>query len=71
MTERQNTGVTLTAVDLFSGCGGMSLGFQKAGFDVLAAFDFWAPAVEVYRKNFTDDSEIVTAANELRRRKYN
>ena len=27
--------------------------------------------IEVYRKNFTDDSEIVTAANELRRRKYN
>lgn len=52
MTERQNIGVTFTAVDLFSGCGGMSLGFQKAGFDVLAAFDFWAPAVEVYRKNF-------------------
>ena len=26
-------------VDLFSGCGGMSLGFENAGFDVVAAFD--------------------------------
>ncbi|MBQ2766262.1 MAG: sugar phosphate isomerase/epimerase [Clostridia bacterium] len=26
--------------------------------------------LEVYRKNFTNDSEIVTAANELRRRNY-
>lgn len=42
----------MTAVDLFSGCGGMSLGFERAGFDVLAAFDNWTPAIEVYRKNF-------------------
>lgn len=40
-------------IDLFSGCGGMSLGFQNAGFDILCAYDHWAPAVEVYRKNFT------------------
>jgi DNA (cytosine-5)-methyltransferase 1 len=39
-------------VDLFSGCGGMSLGFENAGFDVVAAFDNWKPAVEVYKANF-------------------
>lgn len=39
-------------VDLFSGCGGMTLGFEKAGFDVVAAFDNWKPAVEVYKANF-------------------
>jgi DNA (cytosine-5)-methyltransferase 1 len=39
-------------VDLFSGCGGMSLGFQNAGFDVVAAYDNWSPAVDTYRKNF-------------------
>jgi DNA (cytosine-5)-methyltransferase 1 len=39
-------------VDLFSGCGGMSLGFQNAGFNVVAAFDNWKPAVEVYKENF-------------------
>ncbi len=27
--------------------------------------------IEVYRKNFTEEGEIVTAANELRRRSYN
>lgn len=43
----------LSVVDLFSGCGGMSLGFQNAGFAVKEAFDFWKPAVEVYRENFT------------------
>ena len=39
-------------VDLFCGCGGMSLGFESAGFDVAAAFDHWGPAVNVYRANF-------------------
>lgn len=39
-------------IDLFSGCGGMSLGFQNAGFEILAAYDNWKPAVEVYEKNF-------------------
>lgn len=52
MVERWDSGVRISGVDLFSGCGGMSLGFQNAGFDVLAAFDCWKPAVEVYRKNF-------------------
>ncbi|HFI0064995.1 TPA: DNA cytosine methyltransferase [Streptococcus suis] len=39
-------------VDLFSGGGGMSLGFQKAGFDVVAAFENWDSAIECYRENF-------------------
>jgi DNA (cytosine-5-)-methyltransferase len=38
-------------VDLFSGCGGLSLGFQMAGFDVIAGFDNWNPAIETYTKN--------------------
>ncbi len=42
----------MNTVDLFSGCGGLSLGFEKAGFKVLAAFDNWKPAIEIYRKNF-------------------
>ena len=40
-------------IDLFSGCGGMSLGFQNSGFNVVAAYDNWLPAVEVYKKNFS------------------
>ena len=39
-------------IDLFSGCGGMSLGFQNAGFNVIAAYDNWQPAIDIYRKNF-------------------
>lgn len=39
-------------VDLFCGCGGMSLGFQEAGFDVIEAFDNWQPALDTYASNF-------------------
>jgi len=42
----------METVDLFSGCGGLSLGFQNAGFEILAAFDKWEPAAKVYRDNF-------------------
>ena len=42
----------LTAIDLFCGVGGMSLGFEQAGFDVLAAFDKEEFNVETHRKNF-------------------
>lgn len=42
----------MKTVDLFCGCGGLSLGFQNAGFDIVAAYDNWKPAVDVYRMNF-------------------
>lgn len=42
----------LNTVDLFCGCGGMSLGFQNAGYSITAAYDNWKAAVEIYEKNF-------------------
>lgn len=42
----------MRVVDLFCGCGGLSLGFEKAGFDVVAAFDKWDAALHVYNANF-------------------
>jgi len=43
----------MEVVDLFCGCGGLSLGFMEAGFNVLAGIDFWNDAIEVYKRNFT------------------
>ena len=42
----------LRVVDLFCGCGGLSLGFQNAGFNIVAAFDNWPEAIAIYKKNF-------------------
>lgn len=42
----------LKAVDLFAGCGGLSLGFQNMGICIEAAFEFWDVAASCYEKNF-------------------
>jgi len=42
----------MKAIDLFAGCGGFSLGFENAGIEIVAAFDNWDEAIEVYKENF-------------------
>lgn len=41
-------------VSLFSGCGGLDLGFKEAGFDIIWANDFDKYAVESYKHNISD-----------------
>ena len=42
-------------VDLFAGCGGLTLGFQNQGFQVVAAADNWKTAIDIYKNNFSHD----------------
>lgn len=42
----------IRVVDLFCGCGGMSLGLELAGYNVVAGFEIWKPAMLVYSANF-------------------
>ena len=49
----------MRVLDLFCGCGGLSLGFQHAGFEVVAAYDNWGKAVDIYNNNFTHKAEIL------------
>lgn len=59
----------LTIVDLFSGCGGMTLGLREAarinGFtcDIKLAVDFNKAAIDVYRKNFSLDEKVARCAD--------
>lgn len=44
----------MKVVSLFSGAGGMDLGFKKAGFNIIWANDFFKEVVETYKKNIGD-----------------
>jgi len=44
----------LTFLDLFSGCGGFSLGLEWAGLRCLAAIDFNEAAIDTFRQNHPD-----------------
>ncbi|HEM5489886.1 TPA: DNA cytosine methyltransferase [Streptococcus suis] len=38
-------------IDLFCGAGGLSLGFEKAGFEIELAIDMWDDAIKTYNHN--------------------
>ena len=38
-------------LDLFCGCGGLSLGFEQAGYNVLLGIDNWEDALVTFRNN--------------------
>lgn len=41
----------LNTLDLFSGCGGFSFGFEQAGFNVLLGLDFEETAIKTFKLN--------------------
>lgn len=45
-------------IDLFCGCGGLSRGFEMAGFDVKVAIDMWKDAVNTYNHNHNNKVAI-------------
>jgi DNA (cytosine-5)-methyltransferase 1 len=49
---RLRHGGTPRVLDLFSGCGGLSLGFKAAGFDIAAAVEFDPDAAASHGANF-------------------
>ena len=44
----------LTAIDLFSGCGGLTLGLKLGGFNVIGAVDIDPLSMETYQANHED-----------------
>ena len=51
-------GKKLTCLDLFCGCGGLSLGFQAAGFQVIAGIDAWQDALITHKKNLPNSLAV-------------
>ncbi len=50
---------SVKVVDLFAGCGGLSIGFLQAGFKIVKAVEFDEMIAQTYRNNHTDVSVIV------------
>lgn len=58
MTNQKRKSGRPLAVDLFSGAGGMSLGFEQAGFDVVAAVEIDPVHCAVHKFNFPESAVI-------------
>ena len=55
----------LIGVDLFAGAGGLSLGFEQAGFDVAAAVEIDPVHCAAHKFNFPDTAILPRSVNEL------
>ena len=53
---RLSSGKPIRILDLFAGCGGISSGFQRAGFQIEAAIEFDALAALSHATNFHGDA---------------
>lgn len=53
----------MNVLDLFCGCGGLSLGFKKAGHKIVGAFDAWKPAIETYNANMDHEATFCDLAD--------
>jgi DNA (cytosine-5)-methyltransferase 1 len=53
MTSRK-----FNVIDLFCGCGGFSLGFEQAGFNVILGVDIWKDALVTFKQNHKNAKTI-------------
>lgn len=52
-------------LDLFCGCGGLSLGFENAGFEIVVGIDNWEDAIKTFKKNHKNSQVILTDLNRI------
>ena len=52
-------GTKPTVVELFSGCGGTSKGFEMAGFDIVLGADIHGPSIETFHFNHKKSTAVL------------
>lgn len=52
-------------IDLFCGCGGLSLGFQMAGMQAIAGIDFKEAAIKTYQNYFINSQGICADISQM------
>jgi DNA (cytosine-5)-methyltransferase 1 len=65
MNSSKKANVRPIGVDLFAGAGGLSLGFEQAGFDVVAAVEIDAVHAVVHKYNFPECAVIPRSVTEI------
>lgn len=55
----------MNVIDLFCGCGGLSKGFELAGFNIVGGVDFNAPAVNTFNENFKNAKGVCCDLSEM------
>lgn len=55
----------INVLDLFCGCGGLSLGFEQAGYNIVMGIDVWPDALRSYGFNHKDSKTMEADLSEL------
>jgi DNA (cytosine-5)-methyltransferase 1 len=74
LKKEETSSKKLNVLDLFCGCGGMSLGLTSAGLNIVAGIDIWDKAINNYKKNFHHEAicaDLTKLSPELFEKTYN
>ena len=63
--RRLARGQPARVLDIFAGCGGLSLGFHAAGFEICAAVEIDPDAARSHALNFHGDDKLHGAARDI------